>query len=55
MLNEYSVKNIYYGIGLPTVKHKKKSQDSAMLVDFIIGVEEDRAISVLHNPRCIVL
>ena len=55
LLNEYSVKNIYYGIGLPTVKHKKKSQDSAMLVDFIIGVEEDRAISVLHNHRCIVL
>ena len=55
LLNEYAVKNIYYGIGLPTVKHKKKSQDSAMLVDFIIGVEEDRAISVLHNPRCIVL
>lgn len=54
LLNEYFVKNIYYGIGLPTVKHKKKSQDSAMLVDFIIGVEEDRAISVLHNPQCVV-
>ena len=53
LLNEYSVKNIYYGIGLPTAKHKKKSQDSAMLVDFIIGVEEDKAISILHNPQCV--
>ena len=29
LLNEYAVKNIYYGIGLPTIKHKKKSQNSA--------------------------
>ena len=54
LLNEYAVKNIYYGIGLPTIKHKKKSQDSAILVDFIIGVEDDRTISLLHNPRGIV-
>ena len=54
LLNEYAVNNIYYGIGLPTIKHKQKSQDSAVLVDFIIGVEDNRTISVLHNPRRIV-
>ena len=51
LLHDYVVTDIYYGISLPTTKHKKKSHESAELVDFIIGVEEDRAISMLYNPR----
>ena len=43
--------DIYYGIGLPTSKHKKKSQESARLVDFIVGVEGDKTITVLYNPQ----
>lgn len=41
----------YYGIGLPTEKHKKESRASAYLVDFIIGVEENFSISILYNPK----
>lgn len=51
LLHDYDVRNIYYGIGLPTIKHKKKSQESAELVDFIVGVEEDRSVTVLYNPQ----
>ena len=47
----HAVNVFYYGIGLPTVKHKKGSKDAADLVDFIIGVEEDRTVSVLSNPH----
>ena len=48
LLAGYSVSNIYYGIGLPTQKHKKKSEDSVNLVDFIIGVNEDRSMIPLY-------
>ena len=51
LLQDYVVSEIYYGIGLPTIKHKKQSQASAEFVDFIIGVEEDRTIIVLYNPQ----
>lgn len=54
LLYDYSVEDIYYGIGLPTNKHKKKSQESAELVSFIIGAVEDNVISVLYNPHNIV-
>ena len=49
LLSEYSIDYIYYGIGLPIEKHKKKSQQSSNLVDFIIGVSEDKDISVLYE------
>lgn len=51
LLAGHTVNVFYYGIGLPTVKHKKGSKDAADLVDFIIGVEEDRTVSVLSNPH----
>lgn len=41
----------FYGIGLPTVKHSKSSQEAAHLVDFIVGVETDGSISILHNQK----
>ena len=54
LLHDCKVEDIYYGIGLPTNKHKKKSQESAELVNFIIGVVEDKTISILYNPNNIV-
>lgn len=51
LLHDYDVHNIFYGIGLPKIKHKKKSQESAKLVDFIVGVDENKVISVLYNPQ----
>ena len=50
LLSSFTISKINYGIGLPTSKHAKKSQEAAYLVDFIVGVEEDKSISVLYNP-----
>lgn len=47
--------SIFYGIGLPTEKHKEKSKESAHLVNFILGVNSDRSVEVLYNPKKIVL
>ena len=52
-LSNYTVDIIYYGIGLPTIKHSKKSEDSSQFVDFIIGVEDNKEISILYNPKAI--
>lgn len=54
LLSDYPVSEIYYGIGLPTIKHSNKSSEAAHLVDFIIGVEDNKDISVLFNPKSIV-
>ena len=43
----------FFGIGLPTSKHSKGSKDAAHLVDFIVGVEESNAVSILYNPKMI--
>lgn len=51
LLSRHIITNIYYGIGLPTEKHKDKSQNAAHMVDFILGVNENKAIVVLHNPN----
>ena len=48
-----TVDAFFYGIGLPTQKHKKGSRDSAHLVDFIVGVEETKNITILYNPKMI--
>lgn len=53
LLSRYTVNNIYYGIGLPTIKHSQKSVDASHLVNFIIGVDENKNISVLYNPNFI--
>ena len=49
LLHDCEVKDIYYGIGLPTIKHKKKYLESAELVNFIIGVVEDKTTSILYS------
>lgn len=54
-VSDYEIDNIFYGIGLPTEKHKEKSKESAHLVNFILGVNSDRSVEVLYNPKKIVL
>ena len=51
LLQGYEVRNIYYGVGLPSIKCKAKAKDCELLVDFVVGVEEDRSVSVLYNPK----
>ena len=51
LLSGHNVNVLYYGIGLPTEKHNDKSQKSANLVDFILGVNADKSIAELYNPR----
>lgn len=55
LLSKYPVKTIFYGVGLPTSKHSKKAQEAEHLVDFVVGVEEDKSISLLYNPHKITL
>ncbi len=50
LLAPFSVGTIFYGIGLPTIKHKQGSKDAAHLVDFILCVNEDKTIEVAYNP-----
>lgn len=51
LLSGYNVDEFYYGIGLPAEKHNTKSQESAALVDFILGVNMDKTIAELYNPK----
>lgn len=53
LLSKFDVDYIYYGIGLPTIKHSAKSRLSANLVDFIIGVNDDKTIKVLFEKTTI--
>ncbi|MCI5795343.1 MAG: hypothetical protein MR019_00480 [Ruminococcus sp.] len=55
LLSDYEIDNIFYGIGLPTDKHKEKSEESAHLVNFILGVNTDKSIEILYNPEKIDL
>jgi len=51
LLSGYKVDSIYYGIGLPLSAHKKKSQDSSHLVDFIVTVDNNKCVETAHNPK----
>ena len=51
LLSEYKIKQIFYGIGLPKFKHQENSERSAHLVNFIIGVNENKTIEILYNPE----
>lgn len=51
LLSDYKIESIFYGIGLPTEKHNEKSKESAHLVNFILGVNTNRAIDILYNPE----
>jgi len=54
LLSDYNINKIYYGIGLPLEKHTEKSQKAAYLVNFILGVNPDKQITILHNPESIL-
>lgn len=49
LLAKHKIDKIFYGIGLPKGKHKKKSIESTGLVDFIVGVEESGKIEILYS------
>jgi hypothetical protein len=49
LLSKHVIEHIYYGIGLPIEKHDKRSEEASRLVDFIIGVEPNKSISVLYT------
>lgn len=51
LLSDYKPDGIFYGIGLPTEKHKEKSKESAHLVDFVLGVNTDGSAEILYNPK----
>ena len=53
LLKEYSVKKIYYGIGIPSSCYSERAQESSNLVDFILGVESDGEITELYTTICI--
>jgi hypothetical protein len=55
LLSDYKIENIFYGIGLPTEKHNNKSKESANLVNFILGVNTDKSVEILYNPKRIAL
>lgn len=50
LLKDYIVNSIFYGIGLPTTKHKQGSVDAAHLVDFIFCVDDDKGVRIVFNP-----
>lgn len=54
LLNRYTVDNIFYGIGIPTEKHKQRSKESSHLVDFIICVDNDESVHIVYNPANIL-
>lgn len=53
LLDGIEVNTFYYGIGIPTSAHGEKSIESQHLVDFIFGVEDDKSIVDLYNPKYI--
>lgn len=53
LLTGHEVYSIFFGIGLPTSKHKKGSNDAARLVDFILTVDDDKKVNVAYNPAAI--
>lgn len=50
LLKDFSISRIFYGIGLPTEYQNQYSIETANLVDFILGVDENRVLQVLFNP-----
>lgn len=49
LLAEDNVSEIYYGIGLPTLKHSVAAQRASEMVHFVIGVNADGSCRLLVN------
>lgn len=54
LLKKHKIDKIYYGIGFPANAHGKKSREAEMLVDFIVGVNADGSISILHSKEGLI-
>lgn len=51
LLKQFSIKYMYYGIGLPSQKCTQSALDNKNLVDFIIGVNPDTTIQFIYNKN----
>lgn len=51
LLSAYDVKKIFYGIGYPSVVHKRKAKESLDMVDFVIGVDDKKEITILYDKE----
>lgn len=40
--------SFFFGIGFPSMAHKAASRNASVLVDFIMGVDEDLSVQLLH-------
>lgn len=49
LLKKYHINSIFYGIGYPSTVHKKARKDLLDLVDFVIGVTENREVEILYT------
>ena len=50
LLKDHYADSIYYGVGLPTLKHKQASNRASHLVDFILCVDDDKKVRIAYNP-----
>lgn len=48
LLSNYSVESIYYGIGLPSKEQNKKAIEKTKLVDFVVGVNDEKKVEILY-------
>lgn len=51
LLASYSISKIFYGIGYPNSAHKRKAKESLDMVDFVIGVDDKREVTVLYDKE----
>lgn len=51
LLGKRVIERYFYGIGIPSCKHKSASIEASHLVDFIVGVEEDESVAVLYSSN----
>ena len=49
LLTGYEAEKICYGIGYPSVSHKRKAKESLHMVDFVVGITENKAIEILYE------
>ncbi len=55
LLHGFPVSVIFYGIGFPDCKYSGDAITNQGLVDFIVGVDEAKAVRFLYNPKGIVI
>lgn len=55
LLRNYKVEKIYYGIAFPSKKWNKRASANSYLVDFIMGVTNDKRLEYLYNPYDIIM